>query len=106
MGDYIKEELMQDQWAIAAFKMTRSRRFDDRRKGFGKLGGKGYDWDLDEDISKSAAEECSLRFVRVRGDDSYSDSSSSSSSSDSSDSSEYTGDGNIKVVDNDYELER
>jgi len=99
--DYIKDELMNcsyDEWAITAFKLTRSRRFEDRKKGFGKLGGKGYDFDLDVDITLSSAEECALRFVIVRDHD------DESSSESSSESESYDGDRNLKIVDNDYEL--
>ena len=53
-----------DQWKIAGFKMEASSRFDNRRKGFAKLGGAGYDWDIDEDLNHDAVCDLGCRIVK------------------------------------------
>lgn len=94
--DYIKRRLMRrKQWSIAAFKMERARKFERRHRGFGKLGGPGYNWDLDKDMAIAAVEDLGERFIVQKLED-----SSSSSSSSDSDAYELS----VKLVDKHYDL--
>merc|ERR1711934_365524 len=69
------KEIFPDAWAIVAFKMRNTSKFGQDAKGYAKLAGAGYGWDIKEDIDADNADECGQRFVLTRGDD---DSDSSS----------------------------
>jgi len=58
------KELMDTRWQIVGFKMDACKRFDKREKGFGKMGGSGYHYDIDENLSKTATVDLGSRFVK------------------------------------------